>query len=76
MHQYLSNESYWAKNISINLVKPSIENSVCFSIFYEAEQVGFARVITDKATFSYVADVFIIEITEEKDQVNGLCKPF
>ena len=61
VHQYLSGESYWAKNISINLVKKSIENSVCFSVFYKDKPVGFARVITDKATFGYIADVFIIE---------------
>ena len=61
VHQYLSNESYWAKNISMALVKTSIENSVCFSIFCEDEQVGFARVITDKATFGYIADLFITE---------------
>jgi GNAT superfamily N-acetyltransferase len=61
VHQYLFNESYWAKNISMDLVKTSIENSVCFSVFYKEEPVGFARVITDKATFGYIADVFITE---------------
>jgi GNAT superfamily N-acetyltransferase len=61
VHNYLCNESYWAKNIPIELVKQAIENSVCFSIFYIEEQIGFARVITDKATFGYLADVFIIE---------------
>jgi GNAT superfamily N-acetyltransferase len=61
VHDYLSNESYWAKNIPIELVKQAIENSVCFSVFYKEEQIGFARVITDKATFGYLADVFIIE---------------
>ena len=43
------------------LVKTSIENSVCFSIFCEDEQVGFSRVVTDKATFGYIADLFITE---------------
>ena len=61
VHQYLSQESYWAKNIPLDVVKKAIENSVCFSIFYKEEQVGFARVITDKATFGYLADVFIVE---------------
>lgn len=61
VHKYLCNESYWAKNISLELVKRAIENSVCFSVLYKDEQIGFARVITDKATFGYLADVFIIE---------------
>ncbi len=61
IHDYLCNESYWAKNISLEIVKKSIENSVCFSMFYKEEQIGFARVITDKATFGYLADVFIVE---------------
>ncbi len=58
---YLSKESYWSKNIPLAVVKTGIENSVCFSIFYKDEQIGFARVITDKATFGYLADVFIVE---------------
>ena len=61
VHQYLCNESYWAKNIPLDIIKKGIENSVCFSVFYKEEQVGFARVITDKATFGYLADVFIVE---------------
>jgi GNAT superfamily N-acetyltransferase len=61
VHDYLCNESYWAKNIPLEIVKRAIENTVCFSLFYKDEQVGFARVITDKATFGYLADVFIIE---------------
>ena len=61
VHQYLCNESYWAKNIPLDIIKKGIENSVCFSVFYKEEQVGFARVITDKATFGYLADVFIVK---------------
>jgi GNAT superfamily N-acetyltransferase len=66
VHNYLCNESYWAKNISLALVKQAIENSVCFGIFYTEEQIGFARVITDKATFGYLADVFIIDTHKSK----------
>jgi GNAT superfamily N-acetyltransferase len=61
VHHYLSNESYWAKNIPLDIVKTGIENSFCFSLFYKETQIGFARVITDKATFGYLADVFIID---------------
>ena len=60
IHQFLSQESYWAKNIPKEVVKRSIDHSLCFGIFHQDKQIGFARVITDKATFAYLADVFII----------------
>lgn len=60
VYAFLSN-SYWSKNIPRSLVQTAIENSVCFSVFYKEEQIGFARVITDKASFGYLADVFILE---------------
>ena len=53
-------ESYWAKNIPMEILKRSIENSICFGVYLEKEQIGFCRVITDKATFAYLADVFIV----------------
>lgn len=59
IHHYLSVESYWAKNIPIDIVKQSIEGSLCFGIYHQYKQIGFARVITDYATFGYLADVFI-----------------
>ncbi len=67
IHQYLSTASYWAKNIPIDLVKKSIEGSVCFGVydlqpgFPAGKQIGFARMVTDCATFGYLADVFIID---------------
>lgn len=61
IHHYLSVESYWAKHIPIETVKKSIENSLCFGVYFKDEQIGFARVITDCATFGYLADVFILE---------------
>lgn len=59
VHRYLSQESYWAKGIPMAIVQKSIENSVCFGIYAGEKQVGFARVLTDKATYGYLADVFI-----------------
>ena len=59
IHHFLGKESYWAKNIPIEIVKQSIEGSLCFGVYYNGKQVGFARVITDYATFGYLADVFI-----------------
>jgi len=61
IHHYLGTESYWAKNIPMQIVEKSIEGSFCFGIYHSDKQVGFARVITDHATFAYLADVFVIE---------------
>jgi len=60
IHQFLSHESYWAKGIPIEIVKRSIDNSLCFGVFKDNKQVGFARMISDFATFAYLADVFIL----------------
>ena len=61
IHDYLSKESYWARNIPGDIVERSISNSLCFGLYEKDKQIGFARVVTDKATFAYLADVFIIE---------------
>ena len=58
IHEVLT-ESYWAKGIPVDVVEKSIEGSMCFGVHQGANQVGFARIITDKATFAYLADVFI-----------------
>ena len=60
IYNYLSKESYWAKGISEDLFKRSIANSICFGVFNGTEQVGFARAVSDKATYAYIADVFIL----------------
>ncbi len=61
IHKYLSEESYWAQNIPGDVVKRSISNSLCFGLYEKDKQIGFARLVTDKATFAYLADVFILE---------------
>ncbi|HRH47857.1 MAG TPA: GNAT family N-acetyltransferase [Panacibacter sp.] len=60
IYQYLSEESYWAKGIPRSVVEKSIANSLCFGVYDNNEQIGFARVISDKATFAYLGDVFIL----------------
>ena len=60
IHKFLTN-SYWAKNITYETVKSSIENSFCFGVYKDDSQIGFARIITDFTTFAYLADVFIVE---------------
>lgn len=70
VHHYLSQESYWAKNIPLHLVERSIDNSLVFGVYQGKNQVGFARIISDFATFAYLADVFIL--TEHRGK--GLSK--
>lgn len=61
IHGYLSH-SYWSKNIPFNIVETAINNSLCFGVFTQSGiQVAFARMITDTATFAYLADVFVLE---------------
>lgn len=60
IHRYLSQDSYWAAGIPRHLVDRSIDHSLCFGAYLAAQQVGFARVITDGATFGYLADVFVL----------------
>ena len=62
IHRWLSEQSYWARGIPRDVVERSIEGSLSFGIYHQTQgQVGFARVITDRATFAYLADVFVLE---------------
>jgi N-acetylglutamate synthase-like GNAT family acetyltransferase len=58
VHGFIAN-SYWAKGIPKALVEKSIRNSLCWGVYFKSAQVGFARVISDRATFAYLCDVFI-----------------
>ncbi len=60
IHRFLSTESYWAKDIPKAIVVRSIEHALCFGLFREQQQIGFGRVITDRATFAYLSDVFVL----------------
>jgi len=60
IHRFLSH-SYWAEDIPVDMVKRSIDGSMNFGVYNGSRQIGFARVITDHATFGYLADVFIDE---------------
>jgi len=64
IHGYLSNSSYWATGRTLEVVQRSIENSLCFGLYNTGpdareQQIGFARVVTDYATFAWLADVFV-----------------
>lgn len=59
IHRFLA-QSYWSPGIPRAVIERAIENSLCFGLLLERQQVGFARVITDKATFAYLADVYVL----------------
>jgi len=61
IHRYLSTSTYWATGRPLEVVRRALEHSLCFGLYQGDEQVGFARVITDYATFAWVADVFVLE---------------
>jgi len=60
VHRFLSESAYWALGRSRRTVERSIRNSLCFSVFCDRQQVGFARVVSDRAVFAYLMDVFIL----------------
>ena len=72
LHNFLANDSYWSQNIPLELLKKAISNSLSFSVLTQDTKlfVVFARLITDKATFAYLADVYI----DSKYRGSGLGK--
>ncbi|HYM35325.1 MAG TPA: GNAT family N-acetyltransferase [Steroidobacteraceae bacterium] len=66
IHGFLT-RSYWSPGISRELVVRAIDHSLCFGLFHEDAQIGFARAITDCATFAYLADVFVLEEWRGRD---------
>ncbi len=70
IHRFLSIESYWAQGRSREIIEQSIENSLVLGIYTDTEQVAFARVVTDYATFAWVCDVYV----DERHRGHGLGK--
>lgn len=60
VHAFLA-RSYWARDVPQEVVARAIRGSLCFGLFHEGDQVGFARAVTDRATFAYMADVYVLE---------------
>ncbi|HEV2456055.1 MAG TPA: GNAT family N-acetyltransferase [Verrucomicrobiae bacterium] len=69
IHAFLSERSYWAKGVPVDVVQRSIRYSLCLGMYHAGRQIGFARVVTDFTTFAWLADVFIIE--EFRDRGHG-----
>jgi GNAT superfamily N-acetyltransferase len=65
VHRFLSEESYWSRGVPLDVVRCSLEHSIVFGLHEERDggraQAGFARVITDRATMAYLADVFVLQ---------------
>jgi GNAT superfamily N-acetyltransferase len=61
IHKFLSEESYWAQNRTHEQTETAIKNSLPFGVYKGENQIGFARVVTDYATFAYLGDVYILE---------------
>jgi GNAT superfamily N-acetyltransferase len=59
IHGFLSGEAYWSRNIPLETVRTSVENSLNFGLYHGERQIGYARVITDYATIAYLGDVFV-----------------
>ena len=70
IHRFLSERTYWSPGVPREIVERAIDNSLCFGVYRASAQIGFARVVTDFATFAWLADVFILE--EERGK--GLSK--
>jgi GNAT superfamily N-acetyltransferase len=60
IHDFISNTSYWGQGRTLDVVERSLDNSLNFGLYNNNEQVGFARVVTDFATFAWIADVFVL----------------
>ena len=61
IHRFLSEDSYWAKERTREQTETAIKNSLCFGVYKGENQIGFARVVSDYATFAYLGDVYITE---------------
>ncbi len=60
IHAFLS-KAYWSPGIPRQVVQRAVDHSLCFGVLLEGQQVAFARVVTDRATFAYLADVYVLE---------------
>jgi len=74
IHQFLSEQSAWAKDIPLEVVQRSIRYSLCFGAYLEGQQIAFARVVSDYSTFAYLVDVFVVPAQRGKGYSKALVK--
>jgi predicted GNAT family acetyltransferase len=60
IHRFLCEQSYWSSGVPREIVDRAIDHSLCFGVYRRGAQVAFARTVTDRATFAYLADVFVL----------------
>ena len=61
IHDFLTRKAYWARDRTLRQTETAIKNSICFGLYHGDRQIGFARVISDKATFAYIGDLFVLD---------------
>src|SRR5690349_22579102 len=61
IHEFLSTKAYWSLNIPKEKVQTAIQNALCFGVYHNEKQIGFARVVSDFSAIAYLGDVFILE---------------
>lgn len=61
IQKFLAEDSYWAQDRTLEQTEKAIKNSLCFGIYAGEKQIGFARVVSDYATFAYIGDVFVLD---------------
>ena len=66
IQRFLAEDSYWAQTRTLEQTRAAIENSLCFGLYHEDRQIGFARVVSDLATFAYIGDVFVLPAYRKK----------
>ena len=74
IHGFLTNESHWARGIPLGIVERALANSLCFGAYEEGRQIGLARVVTDYATFAWLADVFVAEAARGRGIATALVR--
>jgi len=70
IHEFLSQEARWSLGIPLETVAKSITHSLCFGAYLDSNQIGFARMVTDYATFGNLVDVFVLQAHRGK----GICR--
>ena len=60
IHDFLANCSHWARGVPLDMLERAVANSLAFGLYRDDTQIGFARIVTDEATFAYLADVFLL----------------
>ena len=61
IHNFLANDAYWSRGITVDVFEKSVANSLCFGLYDKDQQIGFSRVVSDFSTFAYLADVFVTQ---------------